>query len=74
MSYSAMLRVKSCFVNHNSESVFLYFASVVNSNKSSKCNRKDLYAICSYPSFKKVGYVPLYTFRKSLFDIQRLGF
>ena len=74
MSYSAMLRVKSCFVNHNSESVFLYFASVVNSNQSSKCNRKDLYAICSYPSFKKVGYGPLYTFRKSLFDIQRLGF
>ena len=23
-------------------------------------------------TFKKVGYVPLYTFRKSLFDIQRL--
>ena len=81
-----MLQVKSCNVNHNSESVFRYFASAVNSNYSTKCNRKDLYAICSYPSFKKVGYVfffffffkvgyvPLYTFRKSLFDIQRLGF
>ena len=42
--------------------------------RSPKCNRKDLYAICSYPSLKKVGYVPLYTFRKSLLDIQRLGF
>ena len=41
--------------------------------RSPKCNRKDLYAICSYPSLKKVGYVPLYTFRKSLLDIQRLG-
>ena len=58
-----MLQVKSCNVNHNSESVFRYFASAVNSNYSTKCNRKDLYAICSYPSFKKVGYVPLYTFR-----------
>ena len=69
-----MLQVKSCNVNHNSESVFRYFASAVNSNYSTKCNRKDLYAICSYPSFKKLGYGPLYTFRKSLFDIQRLGF
>ena len=25
-------------------------------------------------ALKKVGYVPLYTFRKSLFDIERLGF
>ena len=52
-----MLQVKSCNVNHNSDSVFRYFASAVNSNYSTKCNRKDLYAICSYPSFKKVGYV-----------------
>ena len=59
-----MLNVKSCNVTHNSESVFHYFASVVNST----------YAIRSYSSLKKVGYVPLYTFRKSLFDIQRLGF
>ena len=80
-----MLQVKSCNVNHNSESVFRYFASAVNSNYSTKCNRKDVYAICSYAALKKlvmfffffffkVGYVPLYTFRKSLFDIQRLGF
>ena len=25
-------------------------------------------------ALKKEGYVPLHTFRKSLFDIQRLGF
>ena len=25
-------------------------------------------------ALKKVGYVPLYTFPKFLFDIQRLGF
>ena len=25
-------------------------------------------------ALKKVGSVPLYTFRKSLFDIERLGF
>ena len=31
-SYSAMLHVKSCNVKHNSESVFRYFASAVNSN------------------------------------------
>ena len=26
------------------------------------CTGKDLYAICSYRSLQKVGYVPLYTF------------
>ena len=59
MSYSAMLQVKSCIIKHNSESVFRYFASAVNSNKSTKCNRKDLCAICSYSSLQKVSYVPL---------------
>ena len=67
-----MLHVKSCNVKHNSGSVFCYFASAVSSTKSTKFNRKDLYAICSYPSLKKAGYVPLY--KKSLFDIQRQGF
>ena len=51
-SDSAMLHVKSCNVKHNSESVFRYFASAVNSNKSTKCNRKDLYAILK-KDFKK---------------------
>ena len=72
-----MRHVKSCNVKHNSESIFCYFSSAVNSNQSTKCNRKGryaVYAISSYSSFKKVGYVPLYTFRKSLFDNQRLGF
>ena len=69
-----MLHVKSCNVKHNSESVFCYFASAVNSSKSTKCSRKDLYAICSYSNVKKVGYVPLYTSRKSLFGIELLGF
>ena len=69
-----MLRTKRCNVKHNSESVFRYFASAVNTNKSLKCNRKDLNAICSYRSLQKAGYVPLYTVRKSLFGIQRLGF
>ena len=59
-----MLHVKSCNVKHNSESVFRYFASAVNSNWSTKCNRKDLHAICSHWSLQKVGYVPLYTFCK----------
>ena len=40
-----MLHVKSCNVKHNSESVFCYFASAVNSNQSKKYKRKDLYAI-----------------------------
>ena len=35
-----MLYVKSCNVKHN-------FTRAVNSNESTKCNRKDLYAICS---------------------------
>ena len=47
-----MLQAKSCNVKHNSESVFRYFASAVNSNWSTKCNRKDLYAICSYSTLK----------------------
>ena len=64
-----MLHVKICNVKHNSESAFRYSASAVNSNY-----RVDLYAICSYSIFKKVGYVPLYTFCRSLFDIQQLGF
>ena len=40
-----MLHVKSCNLELNSESVFRYFASAVNSNSSTKCNIKDLYAI-----------------------------
>ena len=48
-----MLHVKSCNVKHNSESIYRYFASAVNSDKSTKCNRKDLYAICNYSSLKK---------------------
>ena len=56
--YNAMMNVESCNVKHNSESVFRYFARAVNSNYSTKCKRKDLYAICSYLSLKKVGYVP----------------
>ena len=51
-----MLRVKSCNVKLNSENVFRYFASAVTGgNSSTKSNRKDLYAICSYQSeaFKK---------------------
>ena len=59
MSYSAMLQVKSCIVEHDSESVFHYFVSAVNSNKSTKCRRKDLCAICSYSSLQNVSYVPL---------------
>ena len=66
-----MLHVKSCNIIHNAESVFRYFASAVN---SAKCNRKYLYAICSYWSHQEFGYVPLYTFRKLLFGKQRLGF
>ena len=54
-----MYWVKSCNVKYNSESVFRYFANAV--KKQWKCNRKDLYAICSYSSLKEVGYVPLYT-------------
>ena len=69
-----MLHIKSCNVKHNSESVFCYFASAVKSIQSTKRNRKDIYAICSYWSLQKVGYVPLYTFRKSLIGIQQLGF
>ena len=72
-SYRAMLHAKSCNVKHNSESVFRYFASAVNTNESLKCNRKDLSTICSYRSLQKVGYVPLHTVRKSLFGIPATG-
>ena len=38
-----MLHVNSCNVKHNwAKSVFRYFASAVNSNQSTKCNRKFL--------------------------------
>ena len=62
---------KCCKVKHNSESVFHYFASAENSNYMLWS------AIRGYSSLKKASYVPLqalYTFRKSLFDVQRLGF
>ena len=64
-----MLHVKSCNVKHNSESAFRYSASAVNSNYRVQNVIEDHYAICSYSSLKKVGYVPLYTYRKPLFDI-----
>ena len=53
MLHPMQLHVKSCNVKHNSESVFRYFASTVNSNQSTKCNTKDLYAICNYSSLKR---------------------
>ena len=43
-----MLHVKSYNVKPNSESLFRYFGSAVNSNQSTKCDRKDLHAICRY--------------------------
>ena len=57
MSYSAMLNVKRCNVKHNSESLFCYFASAVNSNLSTKCNGKNLYATCSYFFFLCTPFV-----------------
>ena len=36
--------------------------------------KNSSYAICSYSSLKKLDYVPLYTFCKSSFDIQRRAF
>ena len=63
------MNVKSCNVKHNSESVFRYFASAVNSNYSTKCKRKDLYAICSYSSLKKVGYVPCLIYSYWAFEV-----
>ena len=33
-------------VKYNFESVLHHFASAVNSNQSTQCDRKDLYAIC----------------------------
>ena len=47
--------------------------SGVNTNESLKCNRQDHSTICSYRSLHKVGYVPLYTVRKSLFGIPATG-
>ena len=49
-----MLHLKSCNVKHNSERVFRCFASAVKSSyRVEKCNRKDLYAICSSSRFNK---------------------
>ena len=49
-----MLHLKSCNVKHNSERVFRCFASAVKSSyRVEKCNRKDLYAICSFSRFNK---------------------
>ena len=45
----------------------------LNTNERLKCNRKDLSTICSYRSLQNVGYVPLYTVRKSLFGIPATG-
>ena len=51
-----MLHVKSN-VKYNSESVFRYFASGVNSNQSTKCNRKDLYAVVIQALKKSVMFL-----------------
>ena len=70
-----MLHVKSCNVKHNSERVFRYFASAVNSNYTVQNVIEKIFMLSVViQALKKVGYVPLYTFWKSLFDIQRLGF
>ena len=66
-----MLLVNSCNVKHNSERVFRYFASAVNSDYRVQNVIEEIF---SYSSLKKVGYVSLYTFCKSLFDMQQLGF
>ena len=63
-----MVHVRNCDVKNNSESVFRYFASAVNEIE------KIFMLSVVYSSLKKLSYVPLYTFHKSLFDIQLLGF
>ena len=69
-----MLHVKSCNVKHNSESVFRYFASVVNTNESLKCNRQDHSTICSYRSLHKVRVMFLCTpFENHCLAYRRLG-
>ena len=70
-----MLLVKSWNVKHNSERVFRYFASAVNSDyRVQNVIENILMLSVVIQALKKVGYVPLFTFCKSLFDIQRLGF
>ena len=70
-----MLHVKSCNVKHNSESAFRYSASAVNSNyRVQNIIEKIFMLSVVIQALKKVGDVPLYTFCRSLFDIQRLGF
>ena len=62
-----MLRVKRGNVKDNSESVFHYFVSAVKFTVTRVQNvieLEDHYVICSYSNLQKVGYVPLYAFRK----------
>ena len=65
-----MLRVKSCNRKHNSERVFCYFSSAMNSNYRVQNVIENIFMLSVIiQAFKKVGYVPLYAFCKSLFDI-----
>ena len=68
-----MLQVKSCKVKHNFESVvFHHFASVKVTRVQNIIEKIFMLSVLIQAS-KKVGYVSLYTFRKSLYR-QRLGF
>ena len=66
-----MLLVKSCNVKHNSERVFRYFANAVSSDYRVQNVIEKIFMLSVVI---QVGYAPLYTFCKSLFDMQQLGF
>ena len=67
-----MLKVVN--VKHNSESVFRYFASAVNRVTRVQNVIGKIFMLSVVIQALKGGYVPLYTFGKFLFDVQRLGF
>ena len=71
MSFSS---IQHCSVKHNSESVFRNFPCAVNSNYSKNVIEKIFMLSVVIEAFKKSVIFPPYTFRKSLFVIQRLGF
>ena len=70
-----MLHVKSCNIKHNSESIFHYFASAVNSTTRVQNVIEKIFMLSVVnSSLQNVVYVPLYTFLKLLFGVERLGF
>ena len=69
-----MLHVKSCKVQQNSESIFRYFATAVNSNYKVQNVIEKIFMLSVIIQALKIPLCSSVHLLQSLFDIQWLGF